>query len=300
MRWADHGCAVAALCIAGAALAAPADQSTYGKVDTFEPGKKYNCVPSADRKSWDCTQTGTATSADAAPTSPRNEPTPAAPAKPRPATPTVPPAPPPVSAVPHTGTLPSYLLAPGAGDPAAPASVSTPAAAASPAPAAPPEPATAPIVHSSTNLQPTQAVPAPPPAPEPAAAAVKSPAAPPVAAPAPTPASMPARPRAPANDSNTGSSDFLALDGDQYVIELAHAKHEADIAAIRAVLPLAHGKVYELHLRQNGGDAWLLVWGSFDDVGAARAARSELPADARAGWPRRIAPLQTEVRRAQE
>lgn len=93
--------------------------------------------------------------------------------------------------------------------------------------------------------------------------------------------------------------DFLDLSGELYVIELAHGD-QASIAAAHAALSLPHGQAYELHLRQNGSDTWLLVWGSFDDVGAARDARGELPADAHAGWPRRVAPLQAEVRRAQE
>lgn len=84
------------------------------------------------------------------------------------------------------------------------------------------------------------------------------------------------------------------------MIELAHGDDQASIAAARAALNLPNGQAYELHLRQNGSDSWLLVWGSFDDVGAARAARGELPVDAHAGWPRRVAPLQAEVRRAQE
>ena len=81
---------------------------------------------------------------------------------------------------------------------------------------------------------------------------------------------------------------------------MAHGERESDVASARAALHVPHGEVYELHLRQNGSDNWLLVWGSFADVGAARAARGELPADARAGWPRRVAPLQAEVRRIQE
>ena len=84
------------------------------------------------------------------------------------------------------------------------------------------------------------------------------------------------------------------------MIELAHGERETDIAATRAALHLSHGEVYELHFRQNGSDAWLLVWGSFNDVGTARAARGELRTDAHAGWPRRIAPLQAELRHAQE
>jgi hypothetical protein len=306
---------VATLCIVGSALATATDQSTYGKVDTFEPGKKYNCVPSADRKGWDCTQTGKATNNDAVPAVRHDEPASVVPANPKSATPSAA-ATPPAATTPRTGKLPSYLLAPGASDSAAPAPVATPTPVAAPKPAAPPAPAetpkpvTAPVVHTSTNPQPAPAIPTPPaapkiapsPEPKPAAAIAERPASPPpvAAAPTPAPVSPPAHPHAPASDSAIGSSDFLALPGDQYVIELAHADSEASAAATRAELHLAHGKVYELHLRQNGGDTWLLVWGSFDDVGAARAARGELPADAHAGWPRRIAPLQAEVRRTQE
>jgi septal ring-binding cell division protein DamX len=60
--------------------------------------------------------------------------------------------------------------------------------------------------------------------------------------------------------------------------------------------------LYELRLARDGTDWWLLVWGHFGDIESARAARSDLPADAavNAGWPRRIAPLQAEARRSSE
>jgi len=92
----------------------------------------------------------------------------------------------------------------------------------------------------------------------------------------------------------TNTSAFLALPGEQYVIELAHGANESDLAGV--VAP-DQRQVYKLHLRQNGADVWLLVWGSFPDVGAARAARAEIT-QGTPGWPRRIAPLQAEVRRA--
>src|SRR5512140_439891 len=41
----------AAVLIAAAATAA---EPRYGQVETFEPGKKYKCVPTPDRKGWDC------------------------------------------------------------------------------------------------------------------------------------------------------------------------------------------------------------------------------------------------------
>ncbi len=301
MRWADccHAIVAATLCIVGSTLATAADQSTYGKVDTFEPGKQYKCVPSADRKSWDCAQTGKATNNDAAPAARHDEPAPAVTAKP-----TAAPAPiaatPPATTAPRTGKLPSYLLAPGARDSAAPAPVPTPTPVAARKPAETPKPVAAPAVHTFTNpqLAPTVAAPppapktAPPPEPKPAAAIAEKPVSPPSVAPAPAPA----HPRAPASDSHGGSSGFLALPGDEYVIELAHAASEDGLSAPAP----PRGDVYELHLRQNGADVWLLVWGSFVDVSAARAARGELPANAHAGWPRRIAPLQAEMRRAQE
>jgi hypothetical protein len=303
MQWANRcRTAAVALCLASSVLAYAAEPPSYGKVDTFEPGKKYNCVPSADRKSWDCTQAGKVTNDDMPP--PRHE----EPARAAPATP--PPTPTqtaPASAA-RTGTLPSYLLAPGR---------ASQAPAATPAPAAPAEPLAAPVVRTSTNppVAPTAAkaetaAPAPvveaPPKPLPESPKPVSPPPPPAPAapitkaeaPAPAPKPAPVAPtQAPAADRG---GDFLELSGEQYVIELARGDSQASIAAAHAALHLPHGQAYELHLRQNGSDSWLLVWGSFDDVGAARDARGELPADVHAGWPRRVAPLQAEVRRAQE
>lgn len=99
--------------------------------------------------------------------------------------------------------------------------------------------------------------------------------------------------------SARGNPEFLALPASDYVIELAHSANAADFAALRGSLQLPRGQLYELHLRRDSGDWWLLVWGSFDSVDAARAARAELPADAaiNAGWPRRIGALQSEARR---
>jgi septal ring-binding cell division protein DamX len=99
--------------------------------------------------------------------------------------------------------------------------------------------------------------------------------------------------------SARGNPEFLALPASDYVIELAHSANAADFAALRESLQLPRGQLYELHLRRDSGDWWLLVWGSFDSVDGARAARAELPADAaiNAGWPRRIGALQSEARR---
>ena len=110
------------------------------------------------------------------------------------------------------------------------------------------------------------------------------------------PAPAPAKP-APA--ATRGNHEFLALPASDYVIELAHSANAADLVSLRASLQLKRGELYELHLHRDSGDWWLLVWGNFDSVDAARTARAELPADAaiNAGWPRRIGVLQSEARR---
>ena len=97
-----------------------------------------------------------------------------------------------------------------------------------------------------------------------------------------------------------GSRDFLSLPASSYVVELAHGASRAELDAARDAAHPARGALYELHLQRDGADWWVLVWGTFDSIDSARAARGELPADAlrNAGWPRRIAPLQAEVQHA--
>ena len=91
-------------------------------------------------------------------------------------------------------------------------------------------------------------------------------------------------------------NEFANLPGEQYVLELAHAD-SADIE----IPAVPRGKVYKLHLRQNGAGRWLLLWGPFDSVESARAARDEIAAQgATPGWPRRVAPLQAEARNLRE
>lgn len=100
---------------------------------------------------------------------------------------------------------------------------------------------------------------------------------------------------APATPVPTAASDFLALPADGYVIELAHGVTRSDIATTPHP---SRAKVFELHLRQNDTDEWLLLWGPFADLESARAAREELVAQGTTpGWPRRIGPLQVEAHR---
>ena len=37
-----------------------AQSTPYNTSDTFQPGRKYNCVPTADRKGWECNEIGKA------------------------------------------------------------------------------------------------------------------------------------------------------------------------------------------------------------------------------------------------
>ncbi|MDR3389209.1 MAG: hypothetical protein P4L92_19370, partial [Rudaea sp.] len=144
MPWGDrHFTVIAALALAAGSALAHADPPGYGKVDTFEPGKKYSCVPSADHKSWDCTQSGKAATTNSA-SPPHDEPAAAKPANPQAAASVAPPpaapASTPAASAPRSSELPSYLKASSASPPAAapgpiaaPPPVPVPAAARAPA-----------------------------------------------------------------------------------------------------------------------------------------------------------------------
>ena len=291
MRWAECSAFAGALLLAGFAHA---DAPAYGKVETFQPGKKYNCVPTADHKAWDCSESGKAAQQQSREDSPA-------------AVPASPPIPPPAEPAPKAGALPSYLANTAAGSRAA--STPTPATTADPQLAT--APASAPESRVESSASTTPAVPATPvaetpPAPKPVASAPAAPSRAPEKATVPSSSSSPtavtepvaqpvpaARIQTPAPRSD---SDFANLSGEQYVLELAHAD-SADIE----VPAVPHGKVYKLHLRQNGAGRWLLLWGPFDSVESARAARDEIAAQgATPGWPRRVAPLQAESRRNSE
>lgn len=259
---------VALAVLLGLTAPAHADPSDYGKVDTFQPGKKYNCVPTADHKGWDCKVTG---NADVPPEPAPAQPPAAVPA-PEPAH-EVAPAAAPEQPAPHASALPSYLTNSGANQP----------------------------------MQPMPAAPAPKPAPRPRVKGPQVPTQTPSAA-AANPPSAPAKPAtlapkpapAVASPARRTGQDFLALPASQYVIELAHADSSPGLDAARAAAHPSHGGVYELHLSQNGNESWLLLWGPFADLQAARAARDELAAHgATPGWPRRIGPLQSEMRRTE-
>jgi len=289
MRWAECAACVGALLLGGFVHAeAPA----YGKVETFQPGKKYNCVPTADHKAWDCSESGKAAQQQARDDAPAAPPSSSSPV--------------PGEPTPKASALPSYLTNSAAGNrpnSPMPAASETPPIAPesrvetkpSPTPKSQSvEPASAPPQSAPASAPPAQPRPVARPTPAPAAAE-KAPIPPPPAEPL---AAQPVAKPAPAAhlESQASDNEFTSLSGEQYVLELAHADSaDLDVPAV------PRGKVYKLHLRQNGAERWLLLWGPFDSVESARAARDEIAArGATPGWPRRVAPLQAEARRNSE
>ncbi len=357
----------AAILIVGSVQAA---ETQYGKVETFQPGKKYTCLPTADHKGWDCREAapkdGTAAaqavqpataSAAAAPI-----PTPAAPAAAAGQPPTngasVPPQPPSdntasispaATPAPRPSGLPPYLRAPAARAPSAapstPANQPDPQAPAvappestisrveptpagqpqAPVQATPPQPAAAIAAdlpptaeranaavavpspkapaHDAPHVEPTTAAHESAKVESPAASRVDDQAAPgaadtkplsmrsaatPPVAPAPEATHSETTPPTPAPGatSRSGNNDFLALPASGYIVDLAHGSNKSDLYTLRASLHPAHGALYELNLLRDATDWWLLVWGTFDSVDAARAARGDLPSDTplNAGW----------------
>lgn len=280
----------AGMLLAGCAIA---DTPTYGKVETFQPGKKYNCVPTADRKGWDCSESGQAESAPARGQAPAPTAAPSTPAPPQAVTPSTPR--PAADAPPKASALPGYLMNSAAGSrPASPTAPPTPKAV----------PAPEPVAAAPAASQPEQKAPAPTPKAEPPPPVVSTPAESDAKEPQqsalPAPAESPSAPKArPSERTNAAPlpDDFLALPSDQYVVELARA----DSAGALAEPAVPAGKVYKLHLRQSGNGSWLLLWGPFDSIEKARRARDEAIAqDLTPGWPRPIGPLQAEVRRTSE
>jgi hypothetical protein len=273
---------------AACGFASAAVAQTYDKADTFEPGKKYTCVPTADHKGWNCNEAGKAVEIKPNENEPpRPSATPQAESTPTPTSSS-----PPSAQPPARSTLPSYLTNAAASNRTpmeeSPSTVSA-AHANAPSPVAPPpSPAKSAAPAPTTKTVPlrpansessTTVTPAPP-----SRSSVK-PAVPP---------RVTHRPVVEAAASSGG--EFQSLPGDHFVIEMAHEASKRGLDAARSSTHVPNGDLYEVHLRQNGADAWLLLWGSFDTLEAARAARGALTSGT-PGWPRRIAPLQAEARR---
>ena len=91
--------------------------------------------------------------------------------------------------------------------------------------------------------------------------------------------------------------EFAALPGSHYTLVLASVRDPAELDALMSAMQALAGHLYLLKLDMPDGDWYSLCWSEFDDLDAARAARSLLPADAAltSGWPRRISLLQAET-----
>ncbi len=288
MRRVEIGLFCAAFAVS--AFAQNNSAQTYSPADTFQPGKKYNCVPTADRKGWDCSETGKPVPAkgkerEAPPAATAVEPAPAP----------IESTPPPAAPQPSTrSTLPSYL---------------TNAAASNPPPIEePPSTVSAAAAHANAPMpvqKPVAAAPATPPPkaptktvpPKPVTPKASVAASPPPTRPLTKPFVAPRVTHPPVVEAASGGGEFMTLPGDHFVIEMAHTSGKSELDAVKTSTHVPNGELYEVRLRQNGADAWLLLWGSFDSLDAARAARNTISASATPGWPRRIAPLQAEARR---
>lgn len=155
--------------------------------------------------------------------------------------------------------------------------------------------APAPAPSSSTQPAPAAAPPRPAAAPPPAATAASTTSA------AASPPESTSRSSAPAPAATTvlrGSAEFRRLGDGRFVLELAGGSDRRAVEDEAGRTALARGDIYLLALSRDGAPWYLAVWGDFDSVDAARAARGEALAAgaARAGWPRRAGPLKQELR----
>lgn len=240
------------------------------------------CVPTEDGKGWDC---GRGAAAPAPRSLPRQQ------NRPAPSTP-----PPYLIDPSRLPTARDTVDAPAPPPPAPPAPRPEPAAAAEPvaapepAPMAAPEPSPAPAPAPDPELAPAPApapVSAPEPTPPPEPAAAPRPAAAPASAPvaeAPT--------ASPPGAAPAGAEAFLALPPGHYTIQLAGA---ADVGSFVQQHAGRAGESYVVRVHRDGQDWWLLLWRDFPDLASARAAAATL---GNGYWPRRLAPLQAEVRAA--
>lgn len=284
--------------------------------------ERYICVPSFDASGWDCGKGADAPAPRALPQSQRRsaESTPPPylmdPSKlPELMGATAPPAD--YSAQP-SATAPEPVAA------AEPVAVPEPAAVAEPMAA--PEPAAAsPPAAVAESAAPPQSVapasPAPVPAPEPAAAptpvaeaaaagatvasaevartpaagaAPAPPATPPVVAtPTGSPSALP--PTRSISSVARDAAELLSLPGSGYTVQLAAARGVQGFAAFRQQLGVAVEDTFVIRVRRGGDDWWLMLWRDFADLDSARSAAATLAAHG-SFWPRRLAPLQAEVR----
>lgn len=92
-------------------------------------------------------------------------------------------------------------------------------------------------------------------------------------------------------------SELLALPADAYTVQLAAARNIQGFAAFRIELGIAVEDTFVIKVDRGEESWWLMLWRDFPNVESARAAISQLPNKPKGIWPRRLAPLQAEVRR---
>jgi septal ring-binding cell division protein DamX len=157
-----------------------------------------------------------------------------------------------------------------------------------------PEPTPVPLVTEASAV-PETAAPAvveamPDPEPEPVTAPKPTPA--PVSAPV-TPAVAPGKLYL---SSLQGARAFALLPPSHFTLQLAHAASAEGFPTLIQQLGIDYRQCYVLRVRRDGGDWWVLAYGSFVDVNAAKSALMRVrPAPGMtAVWPRRVGCLQGE------
>ena len=183
--------------------------------------------------------------------------------------------------------------------------------------AAEPPPPAAPVVTDAKPAEPERVVTqAKPPEPEPPTTTPKprEPSPPPasVAAPPPVAASTPTQaPSETVVEAKTGpvapppvvpsalrdARAFRTLADARWVLELARGADRASVEAAASQASLPRGEVYLLPLTRDGASWYVALWGDFDSIDAARAARGEALAAGidGVGFPRRVGPLKQEL-----
>lgn len=172
----------------------------------------------------------------------------------------------------------------------APQPVATPEPAPTPPPVAVPEAVPAPVAVATPE---PVATPSPVAAPEPAAAPVAAATPQVVPTPAVSPATLP--PTRSISSVARDAAELLALPGTGYTVQLAAARSVQGFATFRQSLGIAVEDTFVIRVRRGGDDWWLMLWRDFADLDSARSAAATLAAHG-SFWPRRLAPLQAEVR----
>jgi septal ring-binding cell division protein DamX len=97
------------------------------------------------------------------------------------------------------------------------------------------------------------------------------------------------------------ATNFAQLNPTHYVIQInAASDPNGLLAQVDTVQSALNAEAFVLAIKRDGRPWWLLVAGDYSTIEAARAARDRLPTllQSAGAWPRRIEPLQTEVRSA--